>query len=216
MQARRGVTRDQAEQWLIDTMAVSRETLSVLAELERATIAANAQQNLISKSTIEDFWSRHIVDSAQLLALAGKPAGSWIDLGSGAGFPGLIIGLLSSRPVTLVEMRRKRADHLQEMVTQFALGERVSVVLRKVEQIPAQPHAVISARAFAPLDRLFASALHLSGPKTVWILPKGRSAASELAAASNTWQGRFRIEPSVTDPEGAIIVATGVQPRRRR
>jgi 16S rRNA (guanine527-N7)-methyltransferase len=72
---------------------------------------------------------------------------------------------------------------------------------------------VISARAFAPLDRLLALAHRFAGRDTIWLLPKGRSAASELEAVRGSWQGMFRIEPSVTDPEAAIIVATGVQPK---
>jgi 16S rRNA (guanine527-N7)-methyltransferase len=206
----------QARQWLSDRLGVSRETLVVLENLEQATIEANSEQNLIARSTVEDFWNRHILDSAQLLPLAEHNLGAWLDLGSGAGFPGLVVALLSDRPVVLAEERRKRVEHLQTMVDRFDLAMRVTVMKGKIEQQQAAPFAVISARAFAPLERLFTAAHHLSSPKTLWVLPKGRSAASELEAARRTWQGSFRIEPSITDPDGAIIVATGVQPRRRR
>lgn len=206
----------EAQHWLETALDVPRETMDMLDQFYRATIAANQQQNLISRTTIESFWARHIVDSAQLIPLAADNAGNWLDLGSGAGFPGLVIGLLTNRRVTLIDERRKRVEHLVEMVTLGGLGARVSVIHGRVERQPAQPHAIISARAFAPLDRLFSVSHHLSSPETLWLLPKGRSATSELEAARRTWQGSFRIEPSVTDPDGAIIIATGVEPRRRR
>lgn len=207
---------EAARAWLRDKLDVSRETLALLETLEHWTIEANTEQNLIARSTIEHFWNRHIVDSAQLLPLAKEHSGAWLDLGSGAGFPGLVVALLSARPVTLAEERRKRADHLSNMVQRFDLGARVSILRGRVEQQSGPPFAVISARAFAPLDRLFSLAHHLASTETLWLLPKGKSAASELEDARGTWQGAFRIEPSVTDPDGAIIVATGVQRRRRR
>lgn len=207
---------DVAQGWLRDQLGVSRETLARLEQFEQWTVEANEQQNLIARSTIEQFWMRHIVDSAQLLPLGRNHVGSWLDLGSGAGFPGLVVALLSDRQVTLAEERRKRADHLSDMIRRLDLEQRASVLHGRVESQKNAPFAVISARAFAPLDRLFSSAYHLSTVETLWLLPKGKSAASELEAARGTWQGSFRIEPSVTDPDGAIIVATGVQPRRRR
>lgn len=207
---------EQAVQWLRDRLNVSRETLDRLQDLERWTVAANSAQNLIARSTLDQFWTRHILDSAQLLPIAQGVSGRWLDLGSGAGFPGLVVALLSERNVALAEERRKRADHLLGMIRRFGLGNRVQLLRGRVEVQKERPFAVISARAFAPLDRLFRLAHHLSTEETLWLLPKGKSAASELEAARGTWQGSFRIEPSVTDPDGAIIVATGVQPRRRR
>jgi 16S rRNA (guanine527-N7)-methyltransferase len=209
------MTEEDARAWLIECLRVPRETMALLEALREQTVAANAQQNLIAKSTIDTFWARHLADSAQLIPLADS-AGPWIDLGSGAGFPGLVVSLLTPRQVTLIDERRKRAEHLERLVVQLELQSRTKVVHGRVEQQPSQAYAVISARAFAPLERLFAVAHHLSSPNTIWILPKGRTATSELEAAKRTWQGSFRIEPSITDPDGAIIIATGVEPRRRR
>lgn len=209
------MTRDEAEAWFRTKLGVSRETLALLEELEAETLEANTRQNLIAQSTISEFWSRHLVDSAQLLSWVNDAEGSWLDLGSGAGFPGLIIAILSERRVVLSEERRKRVDHLRAMIARFGLAN-ATVLQGRVEMQRAKPFAVISARAFAPLDRLFAVGHHLSSSKTLWLLPKGKSAASELEVARGTWQGSFRIEPSVTDPDGAIIVATGVEPRSRR
>jgi len=210
------MTRDECQIWLEASLGVSRETILSLETVERLVVAANDQQNLIARSTITDFWSRHIVDSAQLLPLAMDYPGPWLDLGSGAGFPGIVVALLTDRHVILAEERRKRVEHLQSIVAHLDISRRVSVLQGRVERQSHEPFAVISARAFAPLDRLFAIAHHLSSQKTLWLLPKGKSAASELEAARRTWQGSFRIVPSVTDPDGAIIIATDVEPRRRR
>jgi 16S rRNA (guanine527-N7)-methyltransferase len=154
-------------------------------------------------------WGRHIADSAQLLRFVPDPAASWIDLGTGAGFPGLIVAALHRGPVTLVEERRLRADFLHRAAE--SLGVSVAIVARKVERIPPCPYDVISARAFAPLDRLLHLGTGFSTAKSVWLLPKGRNAQTELEALDPSWQGSFRLEPSVTDPEAQIIVAEGVR-----
>lgn len=203
-------------EWLAG-QGVSRETMERLERLEALTIAANESQNLIARSTIDAFWSRHILDSAQLVPLAREAGpGPWIDLGSGAGFPGLVVALLVERPVILIEMRRLRVEHLERMIDALGLGSRVQVVRSRVEQFQGGPAAVISARAYAPLDRLIPSALHLADRKTLWLLPKGKSAASELEAARGSWHGDVSIEPSLSDPEGGIIRAVGLYPRRRQ
>lgn len=210
------MTEDEAQAWLIENCTVSRETLDQLDALRQITIEANTQQNLISKSTIPHFWVRHIVDSAQLLLLA--PGRSWSDLGSGAGFPGLVLALLDSAGTyDLVEERRLRAEYLRQTAETLGISDRVRIHHMKSEKLEVtRKFDVISARAFAPLEKLFGLAHHLSRRDTIWVLPKGKSSASELEAAARTWQGRFRIEPSITDPDGAIIVATDVQPRGRR
>jgi len=209
------MTEEEAQAWVKGAFPVSRGTIAKLETLYQNTAQENQRQNLVASSTLSHFWGRHIVDSAQLLPLAGKGWKNWVDLGSGAGFPGLVIALLSTGNVDLIEERRKRAEHLRSMLNALDLSDRAAVVQGRVEQQLGE-YDVISARAFAPLGRLFEAAYHLATPSTTWILPKGRSATSELEAAAITWQGSFRIEPSITDPDGAIIVATGVEPRRRR
>jgi 16S rRNA (guanine527-N7)-methyltransferase len=174
----------------------------------------NKHQNLVSRRSLDSVWERHILDSAQLLRFAPE-AESWLDLGSGAGFPGLIAAALSSAAVTLVECRRLRVEFLQKGAEVLDVAERVTVLLAKVEAVPRQPFHVISARAFAPLEKLLRVGAHLSTAETIWILPKGRNAKSELDAARASWQGEFRIEPSVTDAEAGIIVARGVKPKGR-
>jgi 16S rRNA (guanine527-N7)-methyltransferase len=208
------VTEEQARDWL--ATHVPRETLPRLEQLVTLLLAEMPRQNLISASTADHIWSRHIVDSAQLSPMAGEGARSWIDLGSGAGFPGMVVALI--RPelrMTLVESRRKRIDFLRSMAGSLGIADRVTVAGQRLEMLDSAPHDVISARAFAPLDRLLALAHRFSRAETIWLLPKGRSAASELEAVTRSWQGEFRIAPSLTDPEAAIIVADKVQPRAR-
>jgi 16S rRNA (guanine527-N7)-methyltransferase len=195
---------------------VPRETVAKLERLIAIVIDETARQNLISASTIDHIWTRHILDSAQLLPLAPE-ARSWIDLGSGAGFPGMVVAAM--RPelrVTLVESRRKRIDFLVAMAEALGLGDRVTVAGKRLEMLDTATYDVISARAFAPLDRLLPLAHRFSHPDTVWLLPKGRSAASELEAVAASWQGDFRVEPSMTDSEAAIIVGRRVQPKAVR
>jgi 16S rRNA (guanine527-N7)-methyltransferase len=207
------MTEDEARAW-IAAHDVPRETLAAIERFIALLIDENRRQNLISASTIPSLWARHIVDSAQLLDHA--PAdGAWLDLGAGAGFPGLIVATLGARPVDLVESRAKRVQFLEAAAATLATPG-VAVLAGRAETIPAKPYRVISARAFAPLERLFAIGQRFADKDTVWLLPKGRNAAAELAEARKTWQGDFALVPSVTDAESAILIARGVSLGRRR
>lgn len=206
------MTEDEARAWLDSEIGVSRETIARIETFIGFLFEEGERQNLIATSTRDHVWARHIVDSAQLLPLAREAAdGAWVDLGSGAGFPGLIVAALSPRPVVLVESRRKRIEFLEQAARLLGVTAHVIVLGGRVETVPAQPAAVISARAFAPLDRLFMLGARFSRSGTLWLLPKGRNAQSELEAARNTWQGVFHVEQSVTDADSSIIVAQGVK-----
>ncbi len=209
------MTGDEARAWLIDTFAVSRETIDQLAFLVDAVIAENKQQNLISAASEAAIWHRHIVDSAQLLALSPlqQSDAPWIDLGTGAGFPGLVIAILSNRPIILVESRRKRFEFLERTTESLKLNH-VIVHGGSLDALETVAASVISARAFAPLPRLLESAIRFSRKKTVWLLPKGRSALEELASIKSTWHGDLSIKQSITDGDSAIIVASGVSKRK--
>jgi len=204
---------DEARRLLGQMAGVSRETMERFARFADLLRAENDRQNLVSASTIDAFWSRHLLDSAQLVPLAAGHGGSWLDLGSGAGFPGLIVSALRSQ-VTLVESRRLRVEFLHRAAS--VLGVSPEIVGIPIERVEPRPFAVISARAFAPLPRLLDLAAPFSTEKTLWLLPKGRNAQSELEAVADAWQGDFRLEPSLTDADARIIVATGVSRRRGR
>lgn len=183
-----------------------------MAEFARLLIDESARQNLIAPSTLESIWSRHIVDSAQLIGLAAGNEGDWLDIGSGAGFPGLVVAALTERRTVLVEPRKRRVEFLQAAAETLGIASRVSVIAGKVESV-SEPVAVISARAVAQLNALLASAVQCSRRKTLWILPKGRTAREEVAVAEQTWHGVFHVEQSITDPESLIVLAKGVSRR---
>lgn len=210
------MTEDEARAWIAAHFDVSRETWTKLDAYITLLFAGMAAQNLIAESTRDHVWARHILDSAQLLPLAAAAGeGRWLDLGSGAGLPGIIVAILCDRPVMLIESRRKRIEFLEAVVRELALGH-CTIFGGRVEMVPPAKAAVISARAYAPLSRLLPSADHLADEKTIWLLPKGRNAQIELETVRPTWQGVFHVERSVTDPESAIVVAHSVKRKARR
>ncbi len=200
------MTEKQAKTWLRKHLDVSRETEEKLETFVGFLKREAQSQNLISASTIESIWVRHILDSAQLLRFLPVGQQSWIDLGSGAGFPGIVIALLNQCPVTLVESRARRIDYLQRAIALLDIEGRVTVKGQPLEHVETAPYSVISARAFAPLPRLLELAERFSTDKTLWLLPKGRNAAMEWEEVQPNWTGDFRIEPSVTDAEAGILV----------
>jgi 16S rRNA (guanine527-N7)-methyltransferase len=200
---------------MTDVLAsVSRETCALLDKYVALLLEENERQNLIAKSTIDEIWERHIADCAQLVRFAPRPDSSWLDIGSGAGLPGVVIAILTDGPVSLVEPRKLRADFLHRATEALGLSERVTVHAAKAERITGK-FDVITARAVASLDALLRISQHLSTDKTLWLFPKGKSAQSELDDARRTWQGDFRLEPSVTSEEAAILVAANVRRKGR-
>ena len=191
---------------------VSRETYERLEAYVKLLVVENERQNLVSRGTLEGLWDRHIIDSAQLIGFEPRPGSAWVDIGSGAGLPGVIVACLVEGPVMLVEPRRLRADFLQRVVSELGLPAEVRQA--KAERITGS-FDVITGRAVASLSRFLSMCDHLSTKKTVWVLPKGRSAQSELVEARRTWQGSFRVEPSVTDDDAKIVVATEVRAGKR-
>jgi 16S rRNA (guanine527-N7)-methyltransferase len=187
---------------------VSRETLERLREYEKLLRNESKRQNLVSVSTLDQLWQRHILDSAQLVRFEPDSGASWIDIGSGAGLPGVVIACLSDGPVTLAEPRKLRAAFLEHVVQELGLD--AAVKCAKAENVDGK-FDVITGRAVASLPQFLRISRHLSTRKTLWVLPKGRNACSELVEAQQAWQGVFHVEQSVTDPESFIVVGTGVR-----
>ena len=190
---------------------VSRETFGKLEAYAALLREEAKRQNLVSAATIESLWDRHILDSAQLVRFEPQSGARWVDIGSGAGLPGIVIACLVEGPVTLIEPRRLRADFLHNVCESLDLE--VDVIATKAERAQGE-YDVITARAVTRLTKLLEISAHLSTRKTVWALPKGRSAEQELAEARKTWQGVFHVEQSVTDAESFIVVATGVKAKK--
>ncbi|MGV3456515.1 16S rRNA (guanine(527)-N(7))-methyltransferase RsmG [Sphingomonas sp.] len=202
------MTEDEARDWIRSRYDVSRETrLATFVDLLRDE---STRQNLVSPTSLEQIWARHIVDSAQLLEHADV-GGLWLDIGSGAGLPGIVLAILRDEPVELVEPRKLRTAFLQHCVDTLGLTN-VTIHTAKVERTTGRA-AVITARAVGSLDTLFRIARHRSDRSTIWVLPKGRNAQSEVEDAQLWWQGSFHVEPSVTAPDSLIIVAKEVRPR---
>lgn len=181
------------------------EAIARLETLVRELAEENERQNLVAASSLDRIWQRHVADSAQLLDLADDPPGPWLDLGTGAGFPGLVVAAM--RPeleVILVESRRKRIEWLERMAQVLGLP-RCRVEGRRVELLASVPVGVISARAFAPLAKTLDLARRFSTSATLWLLPKGRSAAQEVNELPGDLRSMFHVEQSVTDPEAGIV-----------
>lgn len=205
-----------AQAWLAarpewDTLAAERidRLIALLAE-------ENTRQNLVAAASLPVVWQRHIVDSAQLLAHVPRETSSpWLDLGTGAGFPGLVIAAL--RPeceVVMVESRARRVEWLER--ARLALGlEQASVIGSRLELVPSCSFRVISARAFAPLPRLLELSARFSTKDTLYLLPKGRSAQQELLEL-NWWNHLFHVEQSLTDTEAGVIVGQLLGPKGRK
>jgi 16S rRNA (guanine527-N7)-methyltransferase len=200
------VTEDEARGWIVDRHGA--DAAERLEHFGRLIVAENERQNLIAPATVAQLWARHLLDSAQLLDHADR-AGPWLDIGTGAGLPGMVVALLSDRAVTMVEPRARRVDFLETAAAELALTN-VTVIRGRAESLPASMFALVSARAVASLDDLLRMTRHLRGFRTRLILPRGRAGQAEIDLARSQWQGVFHVEHSITDPDSLIVIADGV------
>lgn len=190
---------------------VSRETEARLREFLALLLRWNARINLVAADAPEVLWQRHVEDSLQLLPLLPETPGSLTDLGSGAGFPGLVLAAASGRETHLVESDKRKAAFLLEAARALGLGH-VTVHPRRIAEAKPPPAAVVTARALAPLPQLLALAAPLLAPGGIALFPKGRSAEQELTAAAPHWNMRVERFPSRTDPSGTILRLTEISP----
>lgn len=184
----------------------SERAMDQLDRLIAALTEENEQQNLVARRSLDIAWQRHIGDSAQLLRFVPHGTSSIIDLGSGAGFPGVVLAIM--RPdieVVLIESRAKRVEWLTRLVDDFALANCV-VAGSRVQNVGERTVDVITARAFAPLKTLLSLSARFSTSHTLYVLPKGRSAAQELSELSQEAKKLFHVEQSLTDDDAGIIV----------
>jgi len=169
------------------------------------------RMNLVSKSTLANIWQRHFADSAQLVTLANaSPASVWLDLGSGAGFPGLILARCSVGEFHLVEATRKKAEFLAAAVATLGVCNRVTIHNERIEALRPFDADYITARACAPLSRLFAWGLPFARNAT-WLLLKGRLVDLEIEAAREHFSFDYQRVASVTEPSATIIIARNVR-----
>ena len=195
------MTEDEARAIIVDRFGEARA--SRLAVFLARVAEENERQNLVAPSTLPSIWVRHGLDSAQLLFHV-KQSGRWLDIGTGGGFPGVVIALLSDEPVTLVEPRKKRAAFLQDCVERLGL-KRTDVRASKVEQVTGS-FETISARAVASVEKLLPAAAHCATPTTRWILPRGHLEGAYLESLRHDRDRVFHVEQSVTDPQSSILI----------
>lgn len=192
----------------VAAMDVSRETLDRLEIYADLLEKWNPSINLVSRATLPDLWRRHFLDSAQILEIASPEAAIWADLGTGGGFPGLVVAILAAefRPalrVTCIESDLRKATFLRTVVREA--GVEVTVISQRIEQVPTLGADVVSARALAPLATLIAYADRHLRPGGEAILLKGAGHAEEVRRALETCAFRMDTYPSKTDPEATIL-----------
>ncbi len=171
----------------------------------------NERAGLVGDSTLPQIWHRHFLDSAQLLPLLPKGPGTIADIGSGAGFPGLVLALLGVKNITLFERNTKKAGFLQEVIREFALP--VEILNLTAEEYQGAPFDVITARALAPLEELLTLSRRMRKPSTICLFLKGKNLDAEIREAQKEWElPDLRRIPSLTDSSGAILRLTGVTP----
>lgn len=191
---------------------VSRGTLDRLETYAKLLTQWQAKINLVAPATLTDVWHRHFADSAQLVALAPPEARSWVDLGSGAGFPGLVVATLLAEKgrcrVTLCESDTRKAAFLSDVKRKLGLAVDIMPTRIEIDSTHASVGQVdvVSARALAPLQRLVPLAAPFFHEQTVGLFLKGREAEKEIADVAVAWAFEFELKPSMTDREGRIAV----------
>jgi 16S rRNA (guanine527-N7)-methyltransferase len=195
--------------------AVSRETLERLVAYADLLTRWSARINLVGRDTLPDLWRRHILDSAQLYPLVPKAAQNLLDLGSGAGLPGLVMAILGVPGVELVEADTRKSAFLREAAR--ITGAKVTIRPCRIQAVPAHPADIVTARACAPLDRLLDLAEPFLAPGTICLFPKGERFAEELTLARKGWTMSLSVEQSLSDRRGVILRLQQVvrEPRRQ-
>ncbi len=199
--------RQEAIAWLEQNLDVSRETLAALDAYATLIAKWNPRINLVSASTLEDLWWRHFVDSAQLVTVTPSPSGDWYDLGSGGGFPGLVVSLFlkqETAPVRIhcVESDQRKAAFLATVQRELDLP--AQIIPQRVETLADNIADVVSARAFTPLVNLLEYG-RLLKPGGTAVLLKGANYQKEIENALAQWRFDVQTTPSVTHPDAAVL-----------
>jgi 16S rRNA (guanine527-N7)-methyltransferase len=196
---------------------VSRETVGRLEAYEALLKRWQKTINLVAPSTLTDIWHRHLADSAQVWGLRPAQAKHWLDLGSGAGFPGLVLAIMAAEEGqtrhTLIESDSRKAAFLREVAR--TTGVAVDILCSRIEsgEIPAKvgPVDCVTARALAPLPKLLGLAAPFFASHTTGFFLKGREVATENEDAMRTWNYTAEFHPSVTDPQGRVVVVSALK-----
>ena len=199
---------------LLPGLNVSRETFLRLKEYEKLLFKWNAKINLVSRSTLDNFWNRHVLDSAQFLSSVGGKAGKWVDLGSGGGLPGLVVAILSDEiePVNklfLVEADARKAVFLKTVCRE--LGLKAEVYNNRIEELPPISANIVSARALAPLKTLCLYAKNYLEKDGVAVFAKGENWRAELVEAQKKWIFSYEAVKSTLHEGSVVLVLRGIK-----
>ena len=194
---------------------VSRETLGRLLEMDRVLTDWSGRMNLVARSTMEERWFRHYLDSAQIARLLPEGIKRLVDLGSGAGFPGLVLAAILAEKnvhVTLIESTGKKAAFLTAAGEAMGL-EKLRVIPARIESVRlSAPPDIVTARALARLDKLLGYIHGIQGKSTKAFLLKGQDVEAELTEAAKSWHMEVIRHPSLTNPDAAILEIGSLRP----
>jgi 16S rRNA (guanine527-N7)-methyltransferase len=192
---------------------VSRETEARFVRYESLLLQRNQTLSLISDSTADIIWTRHFLDSAQLLPLIAQPDQTVVDIGTGAGFPGMVLAILGLPDVRLIEHNMQKVVFLRDVAADLGLS--VTVHGMKAEAVKPFAAGTVTARALKPLDQLIGIGRRFLGPGSVCLFPKGRKAEEEMAVAAGKWHMKAERFASLTDPASTIFRLSEVTEARR-
>lgn len=195
---------------------VSRETMADLKAFVALTEKWTPRINLIAKGTVSQIWDRHIVDSAQLYRLAPDSFDQWADLGSGGGFPGIVMAIIAKEKqpnaeFVLIESDQRKSTFLRTAARE--LGLNVTVISDRIENVPSVDADVVSARALTALSGLFLYVSNHLKPDGICLLHKGKHATQEIADARKNWAFDLEAQPSITDPEARLLAVQRITAR---
>lgn len=186
---------------------VSRETIEMLDTYERLLRSWTSKINLVAPKTLDQLWTRHFLDSAQLIEIAGV-TGGWVDLGSGGGFPGAVVAIIAGGDMTLVEADQRKAAFLRTVARETCGFQ---VIAKRIEDVAPLNAGVVSARALAPLPVLLGHVYRHMKPEGCAVLPKGKKAPDEISEALEHWRFDCETYPSKTDPDAVILKIGDIQ-----
>lgn len=202
-----------------EAVSVSHETLNRLDRYAELLVEWNQKFNLVAASTLPHIWQRHFLDSAQLRRFIPESTTSIVDIGAGAGFPGLVLAILGAPKITLIESVGKKAKFLQAVIDDLKLN--AVVRNERAEQIKDLKVDVITARACASLNELLKISKSLAHKDTLFIFPKGQNADAELTESAKYWTFEHLKIPSLSDNSGSVLILRNVKskhaaPRKHR
>lgn len=196
-----------------DNLIVSRETFSRLEVYANELKRWNPKINIVAPNSLNEIWERHIVDSLQTASFLPDKLTNWVDVGSGGGFPGLVLAAHLNEQhdfsMTLVESDQRKCTFLRTCAR--LMGIDVTVIAERIENTDIQKADIISARALASLDKLLDLTLPLAHEHTTYIFPKGKNWKNELTIAQEYWQMKVQRHQSITDEDAQILVLNEVR-----